>query len=121
MSVSKLPFRLLQDAVLVKFAQPLDEIYKSRKVLAERTRIAESSDNASRTVKSEIMMARATVVAVGPGAYQDGLLIPMDLTPGDKVFVSLVDAWYDPDLLEYNDEIYVLLRAHNISVVETSV
>lgn len=54
---------------------------------------------------------RATVVAVGPGRYDDGELIPVQVKEGDEVLYN----WGDE--LTMNGEDYVLVNEANILAV----
>lgn len=55
-------------------------------------------------------MNEAEVVAVGPGMYEDGKLLPMDVAVGDKVL--LPD--YGPTPVKLEDDEYHLVRANDI-------
>jgi chaperonin GroES len=47
---------------------------------------------------------RATVVAVGPGKYKDGKVVPMSVKPGDQVLFKK----YGPDEIEVDGKKYLI-------------
>lgn len=51
------------------------------------------------------------VVAVGPGRFEDGKLVPVQLKIGDKVLYS----W--GDTIKDNDEEYVLVRENDVLAI----
>ena len=54
-----------------------------------------------------------TVVAVGPGRFDDGVRVPMDVTVGDVVLYSK----YGGTEVKYNNEEYLVLSARDILAV----
>lgn len=75
MSDVSLNIRLLGNRVLIDCEKDSEEEIKTASGLL----VSESDENISKTSK------RGTVVAVGPGAYEYGELIPMSVSVGDKV------------------------------------
>jgi chaperonin GroES len=53
------------------------------------------------------------VVAVGPGRYEDGNLVPMGVKVGDKVIYSK----YGGNEYKYQGEEYIILQARDIYAV----
>ena len=53
------------------------------------------------------------VVAVGPGRFDDGVLVPMDVKVGDVVLYSK----YGGTEVKYNNEEYLVLSARDILAV----
>lgn len=56
---------------------------------------------------------QATVVAVGPGSFQDGKRIPMDVSEGDTV----IFAKYSGTEIKVDGEEYLILRDSDILAV----
>jgi len=54
---------------------------------------------------------RGTVVAVGPGKFDDGALVPMNVSVGDSVIFQ----W--GDTVNYNGEEYYILREQEIAAI----
>jgi len=54
-----------------------------------------------------------TVVAVGPGRFDDGVRVPMDIKVGDVVLYSK----YGGTEVKYNNEEYLVLSARDILAV----
>jgi chaperonin GroES len=59
--------------------------------------------------------ATGTVVAVGPGRYEDGKLVPMTVKVGDKILFSKYG--YD-DVKMNGEEYYVLSEASVLAVLK---
>ncbi|HVW71661.1 MAG TPA: co-chaperone GroES [Candidatus Paceibacterota bacterium] len=57
--------------------------------------------------------AKGTVVAVGPGRYEDGKLVPMTLKVGDKVLFSK----YGYDEVKIDTENYFVLTESSVLAV----
>lgn len=57
--------------------------------------------------------AKGTVVAVGPGRYEDGKLVPMALKVGDKVLFSK----YGYDEVKIDSENYFVLTESSVLAV----
>ena len=62
---------------------------------------------------------RGNVVAVGPGRYEDGMLVPLDVKKGDEVLFSK----YGGTEVKVSGEEYLILRESDIlaKVVSTKV
>ncbi len=86
------------DRVVVKPASP-EEVSASGIIIPD-------------TVKKE-RAERGTVVAVGPGGYQDGDLIPMTVKKGDEVIFE--QTYRDP--IEINGEEYYIFSESNILAI----
>lgn len=56
---------------------------------------------------------QGTVIAVGEGAYDDGVLVPVPVEPGDRVMFSR----YGYDEVKYDGEEYFIIKADNILAV----
>lgn len=56
---------------------------------------------------------QGTVIAVGPGRYDDGELVPMSVKKGDKVIFSK----YGPDEVKVDDKIYLIVSESNILAI----
>lgn len=56
---------------------------------------------------------RGTVIAVGPGKYEDGKLIPMRVKVGQKVLFSK----YGPDEIKIGDKDYLIVSESSILAV----
>ena len=54
-----------------------------------------------------------TVIAVGPGRFDDGVRVPMDVKTGDVVLYSK----YGGTEVKYNNEEYLVLSARDILAV----
>jgi len=54
-----------------------------------------------------------TVLAVGPGRYEDGNRVPLDVSVGDKVLYSK----YGGTEVKYNGEEYLVLSARDVLAV----
>ena len=54
-----------------------------------------------------------TVLAVGPGRFEDGSRIPLDVSVGDKVLYSK----YGGTEVKYNGEEYLVLSARDVLAV----
>ena len=54
-----------------------------------------------------------TVLAVGPGRFEDGNRVPLDVTVGDKVLYSK----YGGTEVKYNGEEYLVLSARDVLAV----
>jgi len=54
-----------------------------------------------------------TVLAVGPGRFEDGNRVPLDVTIGDKVLYSK----YGGTEVKYNGEEYLVLSARDVLAV----
>ena len=54
-----------------------------------------------------------TVLAVGPGRFEDGQRIPLDVSVGDKVLYSK----YGGTEVKYNGEEYLVLSARDVLAV----
>src|SRR5882724_7137600 len=54
-----------------------------------------------------------TVIAVGPGRFEDGARIPLDVKVGDKVLYSK----YGGTEVKYNGEEYLVLSARDVLAV----
>ena len=54
-----------------------------------------------------------TVLAVGPGRFEDGKRIPLDVSVGDKVLYSK----YGGTEVKYNGEEYLVLSARDVLAV----
>ena len=78
---------------------------------------------AEETTKSGIILAGsakekpqiAEVIAVGPGAYVDGKLIPMDVKVGDKVLIS---KYAGTEVKLDNQEYTILKQSDILAIVE---
>lgn len=57
--------------------------------------------------------AKGTVVAVGPGRYEDGKLVPMTLKVGDKVLFSK----YGYDEVKIDNENYFVLTESSVLAI----
>lgn len=86
------------DRVVVKPASP-EEVSASGIIIPD-------------TVKKE-RAERGTVVAVGPGGYQDGDLIPMTVKKGDEVIFE--QTYRDP--IEIDGEEYYIFSESNILAI----
>lgn len=53
-----------------------------------------------------------TVIAAGPGEYQDGLLVPMPVKEGDRV---LFGSKYAGNEMQVNGEMLLIMRANEIA------
>lgn len=53
------------------------------------------------------------VIAVGPGKYDDGVLVPMTVKVGDTVIFSK----YSPDEIKMGDKEYYILSESNILAI----
>ncbi len=56
---------------------------------------------------------KGEVIAVGPGKYDDGVLVPMTVKVGDKVLFKK----YSPDEIEVGDKEYLVLSESDILAV----
>ena len=54
-----------------------------------------------------------TVLAVGPGRFEDGVRVPLDVKVGDKVLYSK----YGGTEVKYNGEEYLVLSARDVLAV----
>ncbi len=54
-----------------------------------------------------------TVLAVGPGRFEDGARVPLDVTVGDRVLYSK----YGGTEVKYNGEEYLVLSARDVLAV----
>ena len=54
-----------------------------------------------------------TVLAVGPGRFEDGARVPLDVKVGDKVLYSK----YGGTEVKYNNEDYLVLSARDVLAV----
>ncbi|MES2225884.1 MAG: co-chaperone GroES [Patescibacteria group bacterium] len=98
LSKNKLSISPLGDRVVVKPASG-DEVSVSGIIIP---------DTASRE-KPE----RGTVVAVGPGKYDDGALVPMTVKPGDTVLFSK----YGYDEVKIDGQEYFILSESSILAI----
>lgn len=94
--------RPLGDRVLVL---PLEKEEKSQKKTASGIFIPDTGEHE----KPE----QGTVVAVGPGRYDDGELVPMAVKAGDKVVFSK----YGYDEIKVGEEKYFMIKEENILAV----
>lgn len=62
---------------------------------------------------SEVDTRFATVLAAGPGRWEDGVFIPNDLKPGDRILRSKATSGGEPITIEGKD--YLLLRAGDVA------
>ena len=54
-----------------------------------------------------------TVVAVGPGKFEDGVRVPMDISVGDKVLYSK----YGGTEVKYSGEEYLVLSSRDVLAI----
>ena len=88
--------------------------------LADRV-VVKPVENGEKTVSGIIIPdtankekpAKGTVVAVGPGRYEDGKLVPMTLKVGDKVIFSK----YGYDEVKVDGEDYFVLTEASVLAV----
>ncbi len=96
-TASKVTIKPLEDRIVV---QPLD---------AEQT-------TASGLVIPDTAKEKpqeGTVLAVGPGRYEDGQRLPLDINVGDTVIYSK----YGGTEVKYNNEEYLILSARDVLAV----
>ena len=97
---AKIGIRPLGDRVVVK---PADK--KQERTLASGIIIPETADKEK--------PAKGTVVAVGPGKYEDGTLTPMSVKVGDEVLF----AKYGYDEVKVDGEEYFILSESSVLAV----
>lgn len=90
----------LGDRVLVAPKDPKDEMLSKSGII-----IPDSADKEK--------PHQGTVLAVGSGKYDDGVLIPMTVKVGDNVIFSK----YSPDEIKVDDKEYYLISESNILAV----
>jgi chaperonin GroES len=80
--------------VPVRFANPLEANRMNLKPLGDRI-IVEVLEEEELTVSGIVLPdtakekpQRGTVLAVGPGRYEDGKLVPLDVATGDEIIYS---------------------------------
>ena len=98
--MSNIPFRPLDDRILVV-----------------RT-VAENVTEGGLLLPDEALEARydGIVVAAGPGKYDGGHLVPMNVKVGDHV---MFDKWSSGQDIVINGETYVLLRQGSVTGIFT--
>tara|TARA_B100001123_G_scaffold78522_1_gene89143 strand:- start:316 stop:603 length:288 start_codon:yes stop_codon:yes gene_type:complete len=87
------------------------------KPLGDRIVVKPRDEDEQRTVSGLVIPDTAKekpqlgeVLAVGPGEYQDGDRIPLDVAPGDLVFYSK----YGGTEVKYEGEDYLILSARDV-------
>lgn len=90
----------LGDRVLVTPKDPKDEMLSKSGII-----IPDSADKEK--------PHQGKVIAVGPGKYDDGVLVPMTVKVGDNVIFSK----YSPDEIKIDDKEYFLISESNILAV----
>lgn len=89
--------------------KPLSERVVLTKIEQEKT--TASGIVLSDTTKEKPYMAK--VVAVGPGKFENGKLIPLDIKEGDKVIYKP----YAPTEVKLNGQEYLIVEAKDILAV----
>ena len=99
----------------------MKDISKKVKPLQDRVLIKEDTDSKEKKTSSGIIIPvtvsedkggkQGQVIAVGPGRYEDGRLIPLTVKVGDKVLFQ----W--GDLIKMGDEEYYLVKESEIMAV----
>lgn len=98
----KLVLKPLADRIVVKPAEK-----GSEKKLASGIIIPETIDKEK--------PARGTVVAIGPGKYEDGARVPMTVKVGDEVLFSKYG--YDEVKVE-GEDFYILSESNILAIVD---
>ncbi len=91
------PIKPLEDKVVIKIAQP-ETTTASGLVLPEAA--------AEKPLEGEVL-------AVGPGRFENGTRIELDVKPGDKVLYSK----YGGTEVKYDGEEYLILSARDILAI----
>jgi chaperonin GroES len=91
------PIKPLEDKIVIKIAQP-ETTTASGLVLPEAA--------AEKPLEGEVL-------AVGPGRFENGARIELDVKPGDKVLYSK----YGGTEVKYNGEEYLILSARDVLAI----
>lgn len=90
---------------------PLGDRLVVKEMKGETNKKTESGIYIPDTVKEDKGTKRGTVVAVGEGKYDDGVLVPMKVSPGDNILFQ----WGDS--IKYEGEDYVILRESEVLAI----